>query len=212
MSKDNLPARSADQISGPNISGKVTVDLHELDKMRSDHANLKKLAAELEEKSKEVKIVIEERKEYNRYVDNSWGNSRWVKDSRYEEISVKYKGLNEVKSILRQEVEEDVKTEMTKLQEAIQKQKDIAVKDQQQIIELQAALKTAGTEKSNKDKEVEDLKAELEKKELLNKILEKEIADREAVIKKTGDELHELKIKKSFWYYLFVKLHGRPNN
>jgi hypothetical protein len=27
---------------------------------------------------------------------------------------------------------------MTKLQEAIQKQKDIAVKDQQQIIELQA--------------------------------------------------------------------------
>lgn len=49
-----LPA--VNTIPGPVISGSVQVPLAELDRMRSDHANALKLAQELEDKQKMVKI------------------------------------------------------------------------------------------------------------------------------------------------------------
>lgn len=54
MSTSSLPA--VNSIPGPVISGSVQVPLAELDRMRSDHANALKLAQELEDKQKQVKI------------------------------------------------------------------------------------------------------------------------------------------------------------
>lgn len=52
---ETLPAVSS--IPGPTISGSVQVPLAELDKMRSDHANVKQLATELESRQQQIKIT-----------------------------------------------------------------------------------------------------------------------------------------------------------
>lgn len=52
---ETLPA--VNSIPGPSISGQVSVPLAELDRMRSDHANAIKLAQELEQKQKQIKII-----------------------------------------------------------------------------------------------------------------------------------------------------------
>lgn len=55
----------ASELSGPTISGKVSVELHELDKMRSDHARAVKLAQDLEDKQAKVLVVYSEQCNYN---------------------------------------------------------------------------------------------------------------------------------------------------
>lgn len=191
-------------LAGPSITGTVTVGLLELDKMRLDHANAVKIAEELRNREKSVKVIIVEKQnsfDYDRY------GRRFITDDKYIELSVDYKNLEDFRSLISQEEREKVTTELNNLNAEINSQA-------KRIGDLQIKLGNCGDNLKNKTSEFDKLKiianesaegnnkADLRIKELLvnNDVLNRVTAAQRIHIKKYMEQAHKWRAAKSFWY------------
>lgn len=110
---NNQIIKTTHDISGPSISGTVTVALSDLDKMRADHARLKAIASDLEAHQMEVKVTLSESK-YTPTTDNY---GRWTNNYDYKEIGHEYRNLDDVREVVRQQVREEFKVKTKELQD-----------------------------------------------------------------------------------------------
>jgi chromosome segregation ATPase len=166
------------EISGPSISGTVTVPLAELDKMRLDHATLKKLCAELERTKMEVLVTVKEEVSGTHY--DKRGNYYPV--TNYKTVAVNYRGLEDVKQIIRQElIDEDIVKA-----EALNKElADVKVKNSDIVKELQ-------TTSINLKAQLEQIRADKAK-------LEQTLTEANNLIKEQEDRLADVTNSMSFW-------------
>lgn len=188
-------------IPGPNISGTVTVPLAELDKMRADHATLKRLAADLESHQMEVKIILaNQSQKYESIV--GWRTSEEV-------ISETYKNLDEIKDLLRLNLLKEDQIKSDELQRTLEKQMSVNTDNinlmRKSIIERdEVKIKTLALqkEKDTITKERDDLlisvTAMQEKADALDKLNE----GFQANIARLSRELEKEKKKKGFWSFL----------
>jgi len=201
IKENRLPVTISDLPQGPAISGTVTVPLIELDKMRADHSNLKKIAEDLLSTQKSVRIVVEERKVSTKYVSNHYGSGgHWVSDPNYTELLVENKGLDEVTDILRKEANERVKTTIENLENLNEQLKEELKKlTEKSTLEIMK-LKADYSEKENDLKNVETIKKALENQKDINSHAELKYEKALNENKKLQEELHKLRYAKSAWY------------
>lgn len=181
----NTGMASVLQLRGPMASGTVQMNLHELDQMRSDHATAVRMAKDLESKAMSVKIVLQERKEYQRLNERN----RWVTDERLEEISVEWRNIEAFRCIIHDEEHKKVADEIAQLQSdirqhvnAIRVRDDRAVETQAIIDRLQHKFNDLNSEHVDTLRENDMLTRTQAKHDIVTADLTKQLQDARAQV------------------------------
>jgi DNA repair exonuclease SbcCD ATPase subunit len=179
--------------AGPNISGTVTVPLSELDKMRVDHANLKKLCESLMQTQMKVICVVEERRNIIRY--GGWDGMTRIPDVEYKELSVEYRNLDDVREDIRKRMLDEELIKSEKLSKELEEVK-LKLSDRTTAFDIaEIANDKLNKEIEQKNKELEDVRGILDG-------YDKQIEGYKESIEKLNAEVERLKLKKSFWSFL----------
>lgn len=192
-------------LSGPTITGTVTVNLKDLDQMRLDHANALKLAQELSDKQMSVKVTIVERSHGVAYSSN-----RYVSDTKYEELGIEYKNMEDFRSMIALEERGKLTNELNKLNSEINRQA-------KKVGDLEVKLTNCDEERKKEVTKNTLLVQESALLEKINKNQEQQINDLGKIknelttinetqrthIKKYMEQAHKWRKAKTFWYKIF---------
>ncbi len=195
----------------PTITGSVRVSLHELDKMRAEHAKAVKLATHLQEVQSEVTIIVKRWNEvsipqsdgyYDRKGTFIETDRRLVSDKKLVEVSREYRNLDEVKDSIKQEVEAKVDTEIKNLENEVsmwrQKYHEITEEKQRLIdtrVELSARVKYLENQIRTDENTIIACTKKIEEES-------EELRQANETHKKLLETIEELKKQKSVWYWL----------
>lgn len=110
---------------GPTVSGSVRINLTDLDKMRADHAALRKIAEELQMHQKEVRVVFQEHTFGSRETERDyWGKRQFISDEKYTETAVEYRNLTEIENIIEAKAQDKYRKQLTDSRKVIQDLRD----------------------------------------------------------------------------------------
>lgn len=199
--------KEAHLLNGPTISGDVKVNLLELDRMRTDHAQAVKLAKELEARQMQVKVtVVKKTTEKGRDIfDNRWGLIKLGREpdkDRFEQLSVDYLNLEDVRSNIEKEAkdrwQQKIDAANTKQNELQKELYDLKIERRNLGIELtsqRSLYKEIDTRAVNLQLELDQTIEDLKSWVVVLGNRDKEVAELKI-------QLVEEKKKRSFWFWL----------
>lgn len=192
--------RLKDIPNGPNISGTVSVPLAELDKMRADHAKLKKITDELIAKQMQVLVIVSREMFGSSYDHRGRYLGEHVQGTKV--ISQEYKNLDEVKDDLKKVVADEYNNKYEKLEKEHYQLKNEHSDLKLEKDRIQDSLKNIRNEL---DAMTENFgKADIELTECKENIInyKAQIEDINSRLKLALEDLEKEKHKKGFWSFL----------
>ncbi len=200
----------ASDLALPRISGTVSVNLEELDRLRAEHATAVKLAQELESKQALVKIVVGENRSVRTTYREFSGYDSYT--DVFEQKSVEYKGFDEFRETIRIEeyskIEKDIKT----LRDDLDDKKKSLSRMEETWKKTQTGYEEVIKERDLIEKERDKLLAELEDRDTTIKNL---IETNQSLFSKENETFMKLrdleKRKITFWFWLKTALDNIRN-
>lgn len=199
----------ASDLALPRISGTVSVNLEELDRLRAEHATAVKLAQELESKQALVKIVVGE----NKYVAGSYaydskGREKYIQGpTQFVQQSVEYKGFDEFRESIRIEEYSKIEKDMKTLRDDMDDKKRALVRIEENWRKTQTGYEEVIKERDLIEKERDKLLTELEDR---NSTIKNLIETNQSLFLKENETFSKLrdleKRKITLGYWLKTKL------
>lgn len=202
--------RASDVPALPGITGSVSVNLHELDKMRADHSKAVKLANFLQSKQGQVKVTIVEEQHHKRIKDHGDRYNdykpRYIEDIKYVELGVDYKNLDDVRKIIREEERQAFQADVDQLNEDL---KELRESKATTVSELNKHLQSSIQETLLLKDKLRTLETQIRTDENTIIACTQQIEEEAKALKETNEvyekllKAHEeLKKQKSLWCWL----------
>lgn len=207
---DRIP--EAEMLNIPKLSGaEVTVQLSELDAMRSAHANAIRVAQDLESNKMKVELTLKEetyRAEYDKY-------GRFTHNSReYTIIGVRHVNLNETIDVLTKQANANVEhlytSQIKTLENDLEKRSDKLTEISEKRDQANSKVKELETDLAEKTQDLATLhheNAELFKQvAMLTELAESKYKPLLTFNEDLQERYEELRQKKTFWGWVHKQL------